>query len=113
MLSPLLKISTLSLSHLSFISNSPKTLASQSLIRRGSGGGGGGSAACIVHAVEKDSQQFEIDPDEAKAALQKLDQQLQTLSRKQPKTPKIKGTFYQLNYYFCFHHFVIMFLFLL
>ncbi|KAJ0084115.1 hypothetical protein Patl1_29780 [Pistacia atlantica] len=89
MLSSLLKLSTLSLSHLSFISNSPKTLASQSLLR--GGGGGGGSSACIVHAGEKDAQQFEIDPDEAKAALQKLDQQLQTLSRKQPRTPKIKA----------------------
>ncbi|XP_031271965.1 uncharacterized protein LOC116130356 [Pistacia vera] len=93
MLSSLLKISTLSLSHISFISNSPKTLPSQSLLRcgGGGGGGGGGSSACIVHAGEKDAQQFEIDPDEAKAALQKLDQQLQTLSRKQPRTPKIKA----------------------
>ncbi|KAJ0020320.1 hypothetical protein Pint_31066 [Pistacia integerrima] len=57
MLSSLLKISTLSLSHLSFISNSSKTLASQSLLRRGGGGGGGGgSSACIVHAGEKDAQ---------------------------------------------------------
>lgn len=92
MLSSLLNCSTLSLSHTSFISKNPKTLTSQ-LLHRPGGVSGGGSSTCIVHAVEKDSQQFEIDPDEAKAALQQLDKQLQTLSRKQTKTPKIKGKF--------------------
>lgn len=51
-------------------------------------------SSCIVHAVEKDSQHFEVDPDKAREALQKLDQQLQSLSQKQIKPPKIRGTIY-------------------
>ncbi|KAI9194724.1 hypothetical protein LWI28_008675 [Acer negundo] len=45
----------------------------------------------VGHAVKKESEQFEIDPDEAKQALQKLDQQLKSLSQKQPTSPKIKA----------------------
>ncbi|XP_022752354.1 uncharacterized protein LOC111301151 isoform X2 [Durio zibethinus] len=48
------------------------------------------SSSWIVRAVEKDSKQFEVDPEKAKEALQKLDQQLQTLSNKQVSTPKIR-----------------------
>ncbi|XVE78904.1 hypothetical protein DITRI_Ditri14bG0015500 [Diplodiscus trichospermus] len=50
------------------------------------------SSSWIVHAVEKDSKQFEVDPEKAKEALQKLDQQLQTLSKKQVSTPKIRAS---------------------
>jgi transcriptional regulator NrdR family protein len=46
----------------------------------------------IVHAVEKDSEKYEIDSDKAKEALQKLDQQLQAFSEKQISSPKIRGT---------------------
>ncbi|KAF3972306.1 hypothetical protein CMV_004165 [Castanea mollissima] len=49
-------------------------------------------SSCIVHAVEKDSQHFEVDPDKAREALQKLDQQLQSLSQKQIKPPKIRAS---------------------
>ncbi|OMO81694.1 hypothetical protein CCACVL1_12287, partial [Corchorus capsularis] len=48
------------------------------------------SSSWVVHAVEKDSEQFEVDPEKAKEALQKLDQQLQTLSKKQVNSPKIR-----------------------
>ena len=48
--------------------------------------------SCIVHAVEKDSQHFEVDTDKAREALQELDQQLQSLSQKQVKSPKMRGT---------------------
>lgn len=44
-----------------------------------------------VHAVEKDGEQYEVDPEKAKEALQKLDQQLQTLSNKPVSTSKIRG----------------------
>ncbi|KAG6789451.1 hypothetical protein POTOM_005549 [Populus tomentosa] len=44
-----------------------------------------------VHAVEKDSEKYEIDSDKAKEALQKLDQQLQAFSEKQISSPKIRG----------------------
>uniref|UniRef100_A0A2P2IZQ6 Uncharacterized protein n=1 Tax=Rhizophora mucronata TaxID=61149 RepID=A0A2P2IZQ6_RHIMU len=50
------------------------------------------SSTFIVRAVEKDSQQDEINPDKAKEALKELDQQLQTLSKKQVSPPKIKGS---------------------
>ncbi|XVF04729.1 hypothetical protein REPUB_Repub05bG0110200 [Reevesia pubescens] len=51
------------------------------------------SSSWIVHAMEKDSdQQFEVDREKAKEALQKLDQQLQTLSKKQVSTPKIRAS---------------------
>jgi hypothetical protein len=46
----------------------------------------------IVHAVEKDSEKYEIDSGKAKEALQKLDQQLQAFSEKQISSPKIRGT---------------------
>ncbi|TMW83785.1 hypothetical protein EJD97_000721 [Solanum chilense] len=46
---------------------------------------------CWVEAVEKDSE-FEIDPDKAREALRKLDEQLQTLSQKQIDPPKIRAT---------------------
>ncbi|KAK6235584.1 hypothetical protein SCA6_010921 [Theobroma cacao] len=49
------------------------------------------SSSWIIPAVDNDSQQFEVDPEKAKEALQKLDQQLQTLSKKQVSTPKIRG----------------------
>lgn len=52
-----------------------------------------------VHAVEKDSQQFEVDPDKAKQALKQLDLQLESLSKKQVSTPKIKGTPLALSVY--------------
>ncbi|KAB1227647.1 hypothetical protein CJ030_MR1G027427 [Morella rubra] len=48
-------------------------------------------SSCIVHAVEKDSHQFEVDPDKAREALQELDQQLQSLSQKQVSSPKIRA----------------------
>lgn len=48
--------------------------------------------SCVVHAAEKDSQQFDVDPDKAREALQELDQQLQSLAQKQITTPKIRGT---------------------
>ncbi|KAE8734763.1 Calcium-dependent protein kinase 19 isoform 1 [Hibiscus syriacus] len=50
------------------------------------------SPSWIVHAVEKDTEQFEVDPEKAKEALRKLDQQLQTLSNKQVSTPKIRAS---------------------
>lgn len=46
------------------------------------------SSVSTVHAVDKDSQQFEVDPDKAREALQKLDQQLQSLSQKQVTPPR-------------------------
>lgn len=45
----------------------------------------------LVAAVEKDSE-FEIDPEKAREALRKLDDQLQTLSQKQIDPPKIRAT---------------------
>ncbi|KAB2080497.1 Protoheme IX farnesyltransferase [Gossypium arboreum] len=45
-----------------------------------------------VHAVEKDRERYEVDPEKAKEALQKLDQQLQTLSNKPVSTPKIRAS---------------------
>ncbi|XVF69623.1 hypothetical protein PTKIN_Ptkin11bG0096300 [Pterospermum kingtungense] len=50
------------------------------------------SSSWMVHAVDEDSQQFEVDPQKAKEALQQLDQQLQTLSKKQRSTPKIRAS---------------------
>ncbi|XP_061367384.1 uncharacterized protein LOC133310471 [Gastrolobium bilobum] len=48
------------------------------------------SSYCIVHAVKEDSQQYEIDPDEAREALKKLDQQFQSLSNKRvSSSPKL------------------------
>lgn len=45
----------------------------------------------LVEGVEKDSE-FEIDPDKAREALRKLDEQLQSLSQKQIDPPKIRAT---------------------
>uniref|UniRef100_A0A5B6YTL8 Uncharacterized protein n=1 Tax=Davidia involucrata TaxID=16924 RepID=A0A5B6YTL8_DAVIN len=42
-------------------------------------------------AVEKDSE-FEVDPDKAREALRKLDQQLQSISQKQINPPKIRAS---------------------
>ncbi|TYJ33009.1 hypothetical protein E1A91_A05G073400v1 [Gossypium mustelinum] len=42
--------------------------------------------------VEKDRERYEVDPEKAKEALQKLDQQLQTLSNKPVSTPKIRAS---------------------
>lgn len=47
----------------------------------------------LVCSVEKESQHFEVDPDKAREALKQLDQQLQSLSQKQVRAPKIKGIF--------------------
>lgn len=49
------------------------------------------SSVSTVHAVDKDSQQFEVDPEKAREALQKLDQQLQSLSQKQVTPPRKTG----------------------
>ncbi|KAG6682737.1 hypothetical protein I3842_13G157800 [Carya illinoinensis] len=46
----------------------------------------------IVRAVEKDSHQFEVDPDKAREALQELDQQLQSFSEKKISLPKIRAS---------------------
>ncbi|KAI3449971.1 hypothetical protein Pfo_006636 [Paulownia fortunei] len=43
-----------------------------------------------LSAVEKDSG-FEVDPDKAREALRKLDEQLQSLSKKQVDPPKIRA----------------------
>ncbi|KAL2535807.1 uncharacterized protein Fot_17268 [Forsythia ovata] len=45
----------------------------------------------IVNAVEKDSE-FEVDPDKAREALKKLDEQIQSLSKKQVVPPKIRAS---------------------
>ncbi|KAL3620389.1 hypothetical protein CASFOL_035301 [Castilleja foliolosa] len=42
------------------------------------------------NAVGKDSE-FEVDPDKAREALRKLDDQLQSLSEKKPNPPKIRA----------------------
>ncbi|RDY01824.1 hypothetical protein CR513_14803, partial [Mucuna pruriens] len=49
------------------------------------------SSSSIVHAVKEDSQsqQYEVDPDKAREALKKLDQQIQSLSNKQVSTPRL------------------------
>ncbi|XP_011090027.1 uncharacterized protein LOC105170805 [Sesamum indicum] len=43
-----------------------------------------------LNAVENDSG-FEVDPDKAREALRKLDEQLQSLSKKQVSPPKIRA----------------------
>ncbi|CAA3013236.1 uncharacterized protein LOC111411885 [Olea europaea var. sylvestris] len=45
----------------------------------------------FVNAVEKDSE-FEVDPDKAREALRKLDEQMQSLSKKQVDPPKIRAS---------------------
>ncbi|KAK3205267.1 hypothetical protein Dsin_019313 [Dipteronia sinensis] len=82
----MLSLHSHSLAHLSLnsISNKPfKTPISLLMKKRRN--------SYVGHAAEKESEQFEIDPDEAKQALQKLDQQLKSLSQKQPTSPKIKA----------------------
>lgn len=41
---------------------------------------------------EREWEQFEVDKDKARESLKQLDQQLQSLSQKQIRSPKIKGT---------------------
>ncbi|MED6183976.1 hypothetical protein PIB30_042923 [Stylosanthes scabra] len=48
------------------------------------------SNCCIVQAVKEDSQQYEVDPDKAREALQKLDQEIQSLSNKPISSPKVR-----------------------
>ncbi|TXG73293.1 hypothetical protein EZV62_001872 [Acer yangbiense] len=82
----MLSLHSHSLAHLPLnsISNKPfKTPISQLMKKR--------RKSYVGHAAEKESEQFEIDPDEARQALQKLDQQLKSLSQKQPTSPKIKA----------------------
>ncbi|XP_047952400.1 uncharacterized protein LOC125216680 [Salvia hispanica] len=43
-----------------------------------------------INGAEKESE-FETDEDKAREALRKLDEQLQSLSTKQPTTPKIRA----------------------
>ncbi|KAL5566659.1 hypothetical protein UlMin_029823 [Ulmus minor] len=51
------------------------------------------SSSCgVVFAVERESQEFEIDPDKARESLKELDQQFQSLSQKQVRSPKIKAS---------------------
>ncbi|KAL2332884.1 hypothetical protein Fmac_014097 [Flemingia macrophylla] len=52
------------------------------------------STVIIVHALKEDSQsqQYEVDPDKAREALKKLDQQIQSLSNKQVSSPKLKAS---------------------
>ncbi|KAK4275235.1 hypothetical protein QN277_018352 [Acacia crassicarpa] len=55
------------------------------------------SSCCRVQAISKEkedseSQEYEIDRDKAREALQKLDQQLQSLSTKQVSSPKLKAS---------------------
>ncbi|XP_050220983.1 uncharacterized protein LOC126671269 [Mercurialis annua] len=50
------------------------------------------SQSWMVCAVDKDSEQFEIDPIKAQEALQQLDRQLQDLSNKKISPPKIKAS---------------------
>lgn len=68
------------------------------------------SPSVVARAVENNNSQnskFEIDPEEAKQALQRLDQQLKSLSNKQISSPKIKGTslffiIFSLQFYFIY-----------
>ncbi|CAB4308713.1 unnamed protein product [Prunus armeniaca] len=46
------------------------------------------SPSFIVYAAEKESQQFEVDPDKAREALKNLDQQLQSRSQRQARPPR-------------------------
>ncbi|XP_062084045.1 uncharacterized protein LOC133790428 [Humulus lupulus] len=52
------------------------------------------SSGYIVCSLEKDQSQqhFEVDQEKAREALKKLDQQLQSLSQKQLRSPKIKAS---------------------
>lgn len=66
--------------------------------------------SCVVHAAEKDSQHFDVDPDKAREALQELDQQLQSLSQKKISTPKIRGTLclsLSQCFFFCCPYFLV------
>ncbi|KAG8370967.1 hypothetical protein BUALT_Bualt13G0038300 [Buddleja alternifolia] len=44
-----------------------------------------------LNGVEKDSD-FEVDPDKAREALRKLDEQLQSISNKQVNSPKVRAS---------------------
>ncbi|CAI8596811.1 unnamed protein product [Vicia faba] len=48
------------------------------------------SLSGIVHALNEDSKQYEIDPEKAKEALKELDQKIQSISNKQVSSPKLK-----------------------
>ncbi|XP_020219968.1 uncharacterized protein LOC109802947 [Cajanus cajan] len=52
------------------------------------------SCGIIVHAVKEDSQsqQYEVDPEKAREALKKLDDQIQSLSNKQASTSKLRAS---------------------
>lgn len=71
---------------------------SQTLLGRGADGKAHPAlpslSSFIVYAVDKDSHKFDVDPDKAREALKNLDQQLQSLSEKKVRPPKIKGTLY-------------------
>ncbi|XP_057515170.1 uncharacterized protein LOC130796790 isoform X2 [Amaranthus tricolor] len=45
-----------------------------------------------ISAVERDQSKFEVDQDKARKALSELDQQIESLSTKQPNSPKIKAS---------------------
>ncbi|KAF8041184.1 hypothetical protein BT93_B3189 [Corymbia citriodora subsp. variegata] len=62
----------------------------QLTVREGSEICKGRARLAAVRAVEKDSEQFEVDQDKAREALQQLDQQLQSLSQKRTPSPKVK-----------------------
>jgi len=49
---------------------------------------------------DSQSQQYEVDPDKAREALKKLDEQIQSLSnKKQVSTPKLRGTLFIFTYF--------------
>lgn len=58
------------------------------------------SASRVVCSVEKESEQYEVDPDKAREALKNLDQQIQSLSQKQTRSSKLKGN---IIYYIISH----------
>lgn len=93
---------SLSLPQLSLISNNNPTPLRSLRLPHGETHFSKKTISCTVHAVEKDSQQFEIDPDKAREALKKLDQQLQDLSKKQVTPPKLKGKNFNFSLNFCF-----------
>lgn len=88
----------LSLQSLSFLQNKPILS-----LERSNHYVNNSSPSVVARAVENNNSQnskFEIDPEEAKQALQRLDQQLKSLSNKQISSPKIKGT--SLLFFFFF-----------
>ncbi|KAM7277522.1 hypothetical protein ACFE04_004656 [Oxalis oulophora] len=85
----------LSLLQMQSLHSPPLILSSSSLSIKNSFKTTRKTSSLIVGAnKEKDSEQFQVDRDKAKAreALQKLDQQFQTLSNRQPQSPKIKAS---------------------